>query len=90
MDKPVFLEILEEIVVGFEAPAFRADYAAAKAKGDVPRLMDLAMGVQRRAFGSHGLNEVAGSVEFKEAGRTFGLDGDVAPRLARMKAALGK
>lgn len=90
MEKAVFLAILEQIVAGFEDPTFRADYADAKARGDVPRLLDLAMGVQRRAFGHHGLDDVAGSVQFKEAGRHFGLDGDVAPQLARMKAALGK
>jgi hypothetical protein len=90
MEKRVFLEILEQIVRGFEDPAFRAEYAAAKAQGNVTRLMELAMGVQRRAFASQGLDETNGSVQFKEAGRTFGLDGDVAPQLARMKAALGK
>ncbi len=90
MEKATFVAILEEIVRGFEEPAFRANYADAKAQGNVPRLMELAMGVQRHAFSQHGLDDVAGSVQFKEAGRTFGLDGDVAPRLARMKAALGK
>ena len=49
MEKAVFLAILEQIVAGFEDPTFRADYADAKARGDVPRLLDLAMGVQRRA-----------------------------------------
>ena len=90
MEKRVFLEILGAIVAGFEDAGFRADYAAAKAQGNVARLMDLAMGVQRRAFASHGLDETNGSVQFKEAGRTFGLDADVALQLARMKAALGK
>lgn len=90
MEKAVFLQVLEKIVAGFEDPAFREAYGQAKAKGNVPQLMELAMGVQRRAFAQYGLDETTGSVQFKEAGRTFGLDADVAPRLARMKAALGK
>ena len=90
MEKATFLDILEQIVGGFEDPAFRSSYAHAKSQGNVPRLMELAMGVQHRAFARHGLDDVTGSVQFKEAGRNFGLDGDVAPRLARMKAALGK
>ncbi len=90
MQKAVFLDILQQIVAGFEDPAFRTEYTSAKAAGNVQRLMELAMGIQQRAFSSHGLNETTGTVEFKEAGRTFGLDGDVAPMLARMKAALGK
>ena len=46
MEKATFVAILEEIVRGFEEPAFRANYADAKAQGNVPRLMELAMGVQ--------------------------------------------
>lgn len=90
MQKSVFLDILSQIVAGFENPQFRADYSQAKAQGNVPKLMELAMNVQRAAFAKHGLDDVNGSVRFKEAGRTYGLDADVAPQLARMKAALGK
>ncbi len=88
MEKPVFLAILDQIVLGFEEPAFRTQYTTAKAAGNVPQLMELTLGVQHRAFADHGLDAVTGSVRFKEAGREFGLDGDVALRLARMKAAL--
>jgi hypothetical protein len=90
MQKAVFLDILQQIVAGFEDAAFRAAYAETKAAGNVQQLMALALEVQHRAFSSHGLDDVSGSAQFKEAGRTYGLDGDVAPYLARMKAALGK
>lgn len=90
MDKATFVDILTHIVAGFEDPDFRQRYAEAKARGDVQRLMDLAMGAQRAAFGRHGLDDVTGAVQFKEAGRTYGLDPEVAPLLARMKASLGK
>lgn len=90
MEKAVFLDILEQIVAGFEEAAFRTAYADAKAAGDVQRLMALAMAVQHRAFARYDLDEAAGMARFKEAGRTYGLDADVAAQLARMKAALGK
>lgn len=90
MEKPVFRDVVEQIVAGFEDPQFRSQYADAKAAGDVPRLLALALTVQRQAFARHGLDEAAGSAAFKEAGRRYGLDPDVMPLLARMKAAMGK
>ena len=90
MDKPIFLQVLKQIVAGFEDPQFRLDYAAAKAAGDVPRLLSLALGVQTKVFAENGLDETTGVVRFKEAGRRFGLDEDVAPLRARMKTAMGK
>ena len=90
MEKAVFVQILEQIVGGFEDARFRAAYAEAKAAGNVPGLMELVMAVQTRAFASQGLTQSTGVGLFKEAGRTYGLDADVAPQLARMKAALGQ
>lgn len=89
MDKATFLGILQIIVEGFEDPAFRKQFAAAKASGDVPQMMALPMAIQERAFAAHQLDAETATAKFKEAGRSFGLDDDVAPWLARMKAALG-
>ena len=36
MEKATFLDILEQIVGGFEDPAFRTNYAHAKSQGNVP------------------------------------------------------
>lgn len=88
MDKPTFLAILQVIVEGFEDPGFKAQFASAKASGDVAQMMALPMAIQERAFGAHGLDAATGTAQFKAAGRQFGLDEDVAPWLVRMKAAL--
>jgi len=88
MDKPTFLDILNVIVIGFEDAEFRQQFAAAKAAGDVTRLMALPLAIQERAFARHGLDAATGTARFKEAGRTWGLDPEVSPLLARMKAAL--
>ncbi len=88
MDKPTFLAILQVIVEGFEDPSFKAQFANAKASGDVAQMMALPMAIQERAFGAHGLDAATGTAQFKAAGRQFGLDEDVAPWLVRMKAAL--
>lgn len=88
MDKATFLDIVQVIVAGFEDPDFKAQFAKAKGEGDVGRMMALPMGIQERAFAKHGLDAATGTAKFKEAGRSFGLDPDVAPLLARMKAAL--
>lgn len=88
MDKPTFMAILQVIVEGFEDPSFKADFAAAKANGDVAQMMALPMAIQERAFGAHGLDATTGTAQFKAAGRQFGMDEDVAPWLVRMKGAL--
>ncbi len=88
MDKATFLDILQVIVEGFEDHDFKARFAAAKAAGDVAQMMALPLGIQERAFSRHGLDATQGTVSFKEAGRTYGLDDEAAPLLARMKAAL--
>lgn len=88
MDKTTFMAILQVIVEGFEDPTFKANFAAAKASGDVPKMMALPMAIQERAFGAHQLDATAGTALFKAAGRQFGMDEDVAPWLVRMKAAL--
>jgi hypothetical protein len=46
------------------------------------------MAIQEKAFGKYGLEATAGTVAFKEAGRSYGLDDEASPLLARMKAAL--
>jgi hypothetical protein len=88
MDKATFLAILQVIVEGFEDPQFKQAFAAAKAAGDVGQLMALPLAIQEKAFGAHGLDATTGTAKFKEAGRAYGLDDDVAPLLVRMKAAL--
>lgn len=88
MDKATFLDILQTIVEGFEDPTFKANMAAAKAAGDVAKMIALPMAIQEKAFGKHGLDATAGTVAFKEAGRSFGLDDEASPLLGRMKAAL--
>jgi hypothetical protein len=89
MDKTTFLAVLQSIVAGFEDAQFKQKMAAAKQAGDVPQLIALPLGVQQAAFAQHGLDATAGVAAFKEAGRTYGLDPEAAPLLARMKAALG-
>ncbi len=88
MDKAAFLQVTRAIVEGFEAADFKAAMAAAQQRGDVGQLVALPMAVQERAFAVVGLDAAGGTAEFKAAGRQFGLDADVAPLLARMKAAL--
>lgn len=88
MDKPTFVTIVRAIVEGFEDPAFRADMAAAKAAGDVGKLIGLPGQVQARAFASVGLDAETATADFKAAGRQFAGDDDVGPMMARMKAAL--
>jgi hypothetical protein len=88
MDKSTFLAVLEDIVQGFENPTFKSQMAAAKAAGDVTKLMALPMAIQKTAFEKHGLDAESGTGEFKAAGRSFGLDAEASPLLARMKAAL--
>lgn len=88
MEKTIFLEILTDIVEGFEDPDFKQKMAAAKAAGDVGQLMSLPTAIQASAFGKHGLDAETGVSAFKQAGRTYGLEPEAAPLLARMKAAL--
>lgn len=88
MDKATFCKVVEGIVQGFEDPGFRAEMAAAKAAGDVGRLVALPTSVQERAFAAVGLDHQSAVADFKAAGKVHGLDADVAPLLARMKAAL--
>ncbi len=88
MDKDKFMDVLQKIVAGFEDPVFREQFAAAKGAGDVARMMELPGQIQSRAFAAHGLDVATGTALFKEAGRKFGLDDDVAPWLSRMRAAL--
>lgn len=88
MEKAAFLQVTRTIVEGFEDAGFKAAMSAAKQSGDVGQLMALPMAVQERAFAAVGLDAAGGTAEFKAAGRQFGLDADVAPLLARMKAAL--
>jgi len=88
MDKATFLDIVKHIVEGFEDKDFQAKMAAAKAAGDMGQLMTLPIAIQEQAFGRHGLDAASGVASFKEAGRSFGLDPEAAPLLARMKAAL--
>jgi len=90
MDKEKFLAVLKEIVEGFEKPEFKAAMAAAKAAADVPKLIQLPMGIQNEVFGRHGLDATAGPGQFKEAGKLYGASAEAAPWLARLKAALGK
>lgn len=88
LSKTAFVTIVEAIVAGFEDPSFQAEFAAAQAAGDVPKLMSLPTAVQARAFEAQGLDPVEGQAAFKAAGRKFAADPDVGPLLARMKAAL--
>lgn len=88
LDRDSFQAIVEAIVAGFEDAEFRAAMAQASASGDVMAIANLAMGVQTRVFAEHGLDPVAGQAAFKAAGRAFALEPEVAPLLARMKAAL--
>lgn len=88
MDKPTFLTIVQAIVEGFEDPGFRAEMAAAKAAGDVSKLVVLPGHVQARAFAAVGLDAETATADFKAAGRQFAADADVGPWMARMKAAL--
>lgn len=88
MDKTTFLAILQDIVEGFEDQGFKDKMAAAKSAGDVGQLMSLPTAIQTQAFGKHGLDAEGGVAAFKQAGRTYGLEPEAAPLLARMKAAL--
>ena len=88
LSKATFTAIVNDIVAGFEDPAFQSDFAAAKASGDVGRMMALPTGVQSRAFEAQGLDATAGQAAFKAAGRQFAADPDIAALLMRMKAAL--
>ena len=88
MEKAVFKSVLESIVEGFENPDFKAKMAAAKAAGDLRQLVGLPLEIQQAAFAKGGLDPIFGTPSFKDAGRAFGLDPDVAPLFQRMKAAL--
>ena len=88
MDKGTFQAIVEGIVAGFEHADFKAAMAQATAAGDVMAIANLATAVQTRVFADHGLDPVAGQAAFKAAGRVYALEPEVAPLLARMKAAL--
>jgi len=88
LSKASFVAIVEAIVSGFENPTFQAEFAAAKASGDIGRMTGLPTAVQAQAFEAQGLDAVAGQTAFKAAGRQFAADPDVAALLARMKAAL--
>lgn len=88
MDKGTFQAVVEKIVAGFEDAGFKAAMAQATAAGDVMAIANLAMGVQSRVFADYGLDPVAGQTAFKAAGRLYALEPEVAPLLARMKAAL--
>lgn len=88
LDKQTFRAMVEQIVEGFEDAGFKAELGQAKAAGDVGRIAGLAMGVQSAVFTRHGLDPLGGTMAFKEAGKAFGLDPEIAPLLVRMKAAL--
>lgn len=88
MDKVAFVQVVQGIVEGFEAADFRAAMAEAKARGDVGQLVALPLGVQQRAFAAAGLDAEAAMGAFKAAGKQFAADADVAPWMARMRAAL--
>ena len=88
MDKPTFLAIVTALVEGFEDPAFRQSMAQAKAAGDVGQLVSLSMALQTRVFAKYGLDPELGTATFKQAGREYGTEPEVAPFLAQMKAAL--
>lgn len=88
LSKEAFIEIVTEIVTGFEDPAFQRAFAQAKADSDVPAMMRLPTEIQNRAFAKHGLDAANGTVAFKAAGRQHASDPAVAELLMRMKAAL--
>ena len=88
LSREVFGAIVEQIVVGFEDAGFKSAMAEASAAGDVMAIGNLAMAVQAKVFAAHGLDPVAGQTAFKAAGRQHGMEPEIAPLLARMKAAL--
>ena len=88
LSKATFAAILRHIVTGFEDTGFQEAFAAAKAAGDVSRMVALPTDVQTDAFAAHGLDPIAGQTAFKAAGRLYAEDADVAALLGRMKAAL--
>ncbi|MCO4760410.1 MAG: hypothetical protein KC502_02825 [Myxococcales bacterium] len=88
LNKETFVAIVEAIVAGFEDPAFQAQFAAAKAAGDMGQLVALPTGVQTAAFTANGLDAATGAAAFKAAGRQFAADPAVGALLVRMKAAL--
>jgi hypothetical protein len=88
VDKTTFIAILQDIVEGFEDAGFKGKMAAAKGAGDVGQLIALPTSIQTQAFGKRGLDAETGVAAFKLAGRTYGLEPEAAPLLARMKAAL--
>lgn len=85
MTKDTFIAIVEQIVSGFEDPAFQQQFAQAQSAGDVPAMMALPTGIQDAAFAAHGCPDAAA---FKAAGKQFAADPEVTPLLMRMKAAL--
>ncbi|MCB9739033.1 MAG: hypothetical protein H6747_07180 [Deltaproteobacteria bacterium] len=89
MQKETFVQVLEAVVRGFEDPGFKSAMAAAKAAGDVGKLVQLPLEVQSRAFAAAGLDLETGAATFKAAGRAYATDPAVGPLLVRMKAALG-
>ncbi len=88
LSKSAFVAIVEDIVSGFEDPAFQAAFAAAKAASDVPQMMTLPAKIQNAAFARQGLDPETGPAIFKAAGRVHATDPEVGALLVRMKAAL--
>jgi len=88
LEKEKFLQIVREIVEGFEKPEFQEGLKAAKAEGDIQKLITLPMSLQTGIFATHGLDPVGGMALFKEAGKRFGLEPEAAPLMERMKKAL--
>lgn len=88
LEKNQFIQIVQEITVGFEKPEFQTAMKAAKQAGDIQQLITLPMNLQTGVFATHGLDPVGGMALFKEAGKRFALEPEVAPFFERMKKAL--
>ncbi len=88
LDKETFSAIVEGITARFEDEQFKTDLNAAAAAGDIAAIGTLTMAVQTEVFQAHGLDPLNGTTAFKQAGMQYAADDDIAPLLARMKAAL--
>ncbi|HAN31081.1 MAG TPA: hypothetical protein DCQ06_05735 [Myxococcales bacterium] len=88
LTKEAFVQIVTDIVAGFEAPGFQRAFADAKNNSDVAEMMRLPLEIQNNAFAKHGLDGHSGPSIFKAAGKGFAADPEVMPLLVRMKAAL--
>jgi hypothetical protein len=88
MNKVTFKAVVEEIIKGYEDPGFQQRFRVAKEHGDVSEMMALPLGIQARAFEKYGYGGVDVKATFREAGQAYGGDPDIAPLVARLKAAL--